>query len=455
MTDGSKTSFLLLIIYVLFILYGTTLPYDLTIDAEIVRSNISNIRWLPLARPDGSRESIPDMVGNLLLFLPLGALIGLITFQLQRNGFWWKALAGALAGSAVLSGLVETLQLLSISRVTSVTDLLTNSLGGLSGALLSVLVLLIFRERLLRWLGGKAIRSPEMILLAAYFIVLFLSATIPFDISLDIGHLKEGLKSVRLDPFSDPTPYPKMLGTFLWLAGLSFLLCLVLGRRRAFGRSRGGRLLAVLLAVAGSTGLAIFLELLQIPIGSRVATTRDVLAGSAGAVYGAFLFVLLGPAVRSPDRAPTGTGESARQGRRIFRLVVIHYLIFLVHGALYPYTFIRPDALSSSVREALVPFASYYGKTNALALFDFLGGIVRFVPLGFLLQGHGRAPGGPRKRAAILICLLAGVVLEGLQLTVAGRFADSSDVIAAGCGGYAGWRLWVWWQGAAEPANRA
>jgi len=455
MTARYKTSLLLLIICVLFILYGTTLPYDLTIDTQILNRNIRSIRWLPLLRPDGSRESIPDIVSNLLLFLPLGALIGLITFQTQRKGFWWKALAGALVGSAILSGLVETIQLLSISRVTSVTDLLTNTIGGLSGALLSVLVLLTLRTRLLRWLGGKALRSPETLLLAAYLIVLFLSATIPFDISLDIGHLKQGLKSVRLDPVSDPTPCPKMLGTALWMAGLSFLLCLVLCRRGIFGRSRGGRLLAVVAAVVGATGLAIFLELLQIPIGSRVATSRDVLAGSAGAVYGALLFLLLRPSVRSPDRAPAGTEENASQGRLIFRLVVIHYLIFLAHGALYPYTFITPKALSSSVRQALVPFASYYGKTNALALFDFLGGIVRFVPLGFLLQGHDRAHGGSRKRAAILICLLVGVLLEGLQLTVAGRFADSSDIIAAGCGGYAGWRLWVWWRGAAEPANRA
>ena len=94
---------------------------------------------------------------------------------------------------------------------------------------------------------------------------------------------------------------------------------------------------------------------------------------------------------------------------------------------------------------ALVPFASYYGKTNALALFDFLGGILRFIPLGFLLQGYGRAHRASRKWSAVLICLLTGILLEGMQLFVAGRYADSSDIIAAGCGGYAGWWLWRWW----------
>jgi len=40
-----------------------------------------------------------------------------------------------------------------------------------------------------------------------------------------------------------------------------------------------------------------------------------------------------------------------------------------------------------------------------------------------------------------------GIVLEGLQLGVAGRYADISDVIAAGCGGYVGVVVWRWWQG--------
>jgi glycopeptide antibiotics resistance protein len=452
-----KTCLILLIIYSLFILYSTTLPFDLTTAAETVRHNIHSIRWTPLVRPDGSRESIPDVASNLLLFVPLGVLIGLVTLSMRGKGSWLKALWFALAGSALLSALVESVQILSISRVTSVTDLCTNAIGGLSGGLLSVLSLLTLKKPLRRWHERKGLPSPEMLLLAVYVTALFLSYTIPFDISLDIGHIKAGLKSALLDPFSDPTPPSKMLGNALWMAGLSFLLCFVLCRQAPFRRSRDGRMLAVLVAVAGSTGLTIFLEILQIFIGSRVAATRDILAGLGGAVYGALLFVLLKPPVLSGGQAPPQRGRSALWEKRIFWLMVIHYLLFLAHGALYPYIFSRPEALTDSIARALVPFASYYGKTNALALFDFLGGIVRFTPLGFLLQGYGRVHRRSRKGTTILICVLLGGVLEGLQLTVAGRYADSSDIIAAGCGGYAGWWVWRWWRGeAADPrAHRA
>jgi len=453
--SSSKNSIILLIVFVLFILYGTTLPYDFTTETQVLRHNIDRIRWVPLARIDGGRESMPDMVSNVLLFIPLGVLIGLVISRRKRHSSWALIFGLALLGSALLSGLVETLQLFSVSRITSVTDLLTNTLGGLTGAILLALLLRILRARRLQWNDGKSAVSPEIVLLLAYLAVLFLSAAIPFDISLDIGHLKTGLKAVRLDPFSDPTPLSKMLGNALWLAGLSFLFCLVLSRSKFFSRRSGGRLPAVLSALILAGAYTILVEILQIFIRSRVAATRDVLAGLTGAVYGALWFLLLKPSVRVSDSTPPDSSVGSRDPTGVLRLFIIHYLLFLAHGALHPYEFAHPQDLSGSIAAALVPFASYYGKTNALALFDFLGGILRFIPLGFLLQrcglqGHVRRPRGQpggtfRKWSAVLICLLAGTLLEGIQLFVVGRYADSSDIIAAGCGGYAGWWVWRWW----------
>jgi|GEM_PF-697504 len=459
-----KSRSVLLILFILFILYGTTLPYDFTADPQVLQQNIGRIRWIPLVRLDGARESIPDMVSNVLLFVPLGVLIGLVTLQRRKHRSWPLILSLTLFGSALLSGLVEILQLFSVSRITSVTDLATNILGGLLGAFLLAVLLRILRSRRLQWSDQGRIPSPELLLLVAFVAVLFLSATIPFDISLDIGHIKTGLKAVRLNPFTDPTPLPKMLSNALWLAGLSFLLGLALCRRKPFDRIRGGRLLAALSALTGATAYTILAEILQVFIGSRVASTRDILAGLAGSVYGVLWFLLLKPSVRAGDGPPPGTSAGSRDHAVVLRLFVIHYLLFLVHGALYPYVFVRPEALPGSIAAALVPFASYYGKTNALALFDFLGGILRFIPLGFLLQGNGlggghqqssgQIRGSSRKWSAVLICLLTGVLLEGMQLFVAGRYADSSDIIAASCGGYAGWWVWRWWRDVSGAAKR-
>jgi glycopeptide antibiotics resistance protein len=455
MYETKKAILLLLIIYIVFIIYSTTLPYDFTADPEVLRHTLHTIRWKPFIRLDGRRESIPDIVSNILLFFPLGLLLGYAACQAQRKWRRWSIPLIALAGSALLSGAVETAQLLSATRITSITDLLTNSAGGLLGAGLSVLFYLKLKEPLVSWGRRQALRSPLTLLTVVYAVFLILAFTIPLDLSLDVSSIKQGIKSAILDPIADPTPPVKMVSNFLWFAGLGFLLSRLFDRRSSARRSssirsRKGMFLPALAAIVCAGALAVLLELLQVFIISRVATTRDALVGLAGAVYAALLFLIL-PFSASDQRR--GAAESTRPRRHdtVLSLVLFHYGLFLVHTALYPYVYHLPHDLLASARKALVPFSSYYGHTNTLALFDFLGGIARFAPLGFLLPGRGPSTAERGPWRSIIICALAGLVLEALQLGVAGRFADSSDFIAAGCGGYVGWLIWQWWRSRWSP----
>ena len=56
--------------FIFFIFYGTLIPFNLSPDNGSFTSNISNIGWIPFIDSDGSRASIPDMVQNILFFLP-------------------------------------------------------------------------------------------------------------------------------------------------------------------------------------------------------------------------------------------------------------------------------------------------------------------------------------------------------------------------------------------------
>ena len=114
----------------LFILYGTLIPLNLRLSSESILSNISNISWIPFIDPDGSRASIPDVTQNILLFLPFGA-IGFLSNS-NRNMFY--IIAVTFLGF-LLSLSVEVLQLVTIDRTTSVTDLMTNTVGTFLGAL--------------------------------------------------------------------------------------------------------------------------------------------------------------------------------------------------------------------------------------------------------------------------------------------------------------------------------
>ena len=116
-------------IYALFIIYGTIIPFNLVPSIEFVLSNYDKISWVPFIDTDGSRASIPDVVQNILLFLPFGFL-GLLSIKKPR---WGHVLSATLFGS-LLSSCVEIFQLFSLDRTTSTTDLVTNTVGAFLGA---------------------------------------------------------------------------------------------------------------------------------------------------------------------------------------------------------------------------------------------------------------------------------------------------------------------------------
>ena len=73
---GARRSRLPLVLFLAsaaFILYGTTIPFNFVLDRQQVLAHLSRVTLNPLISPDtGSRVSIPDFVGNVLLFVPLG-----------------------------------------------------------------------------------------------------------------------------------------------------------------------------------------------------------------------------------------------------------------------------------------------------------------------------------------------------------------------------------------------
>jgi VanZ family protein len=73
---------------------------------------------------------IVDVVGNFLLFLPVG-----LTFAGASPGHSrWRRWLHAVAAACVLSTAIEAAQLLIPSRATDVDDVLFNTLGAMLGA---------------------------------------------------------------------------------------------------------------------------------------------------------------------------------------------------------------------------------------------------------------------------------------------------------------------------------
>lgn len=77
-----------------------------------------------------------DVVGNVLLFVPLGLTFAAASTRVSR----WGRLAAATVSGALLSLLIEVMQLAMPSRASDVDDVLFNTLGALLGAVVGVLV---------------------------------------------------------------------------------------------------------------------------------------------------------------------------------------------------------------------------------------------------------------------------------------------------------------------------
>jgi len=92
---------------------------------------------------------LSDVLGNVLLFAPLGLAVA---GALGSRGPAAR-LAGAAGVGLLLSVAIEAIQLLVPGRATDVDDVIFNGLGALSGA-----ALLLVAERLVRSGGGRSRR---------------------------------------------------------------------------------------------------------------------------------------------------------------------------------------------------------------------------------------------------------------------------------------------------------
>jgi VanZ family protein len=114
----------LLLVWLLFVLAATLFPFNF----GLIPKDHTGLFGYSL----GGLEDAPDVVSNLLLFMPLGAL-------LHREGqrrSWGLFLTLTLAGAAglLISLTIEYLQAFLPTRDSSLLDVLTNSAGALIGA---------------------------------------------------------------------------------------------------------------------------------------------------------------------------------------------------------------------------------------------------------------------------------------------------------------------------------
>ncbi|MEW6536529.1 MAG: VanZ family protein [Candidatus Auribacterota bacterium] len=405
MRNKEKIYFRLTIAYFCFITYACMVPFNISWSPHALLEQVQGIRWIPYFS-NGRRESLTDIVSNLAWFMPLGFFIA---GSINRVASAALKLLIVLCSGAAVSLFHEILQLLTPIRVSSVTDLINNSLSAFAGGCVYVVYDKKFSVKVKVFLLDELKKPIIHIIMMLVLTFICVWALIPFDISIDIGTLKEGVKQfLRSLTFAQtPDSVKGSIQNYMLFSIAGFTIFVDYGSRRMYGLSR----MALFWLI--SAGI-VALELGKIAVVSQHSSLSAVLAGQAGLLHG------MAWAYMHPDEA--------RPQATLARLLIICYPLMLASEYLYPYRFAVQVRESVSL-SGLLPFYQYFIDMNIMNIKDLLTQIFLFMPLGVMpIYKHNGSV------QAFITGVTAGCIFELPQVFIEGRYIDSTDILTAGIG---------------------
>ena len=415
-TGRTKLPLVLWIASAAFIVYGTTIPFNFIHDRRLLADHLARLTWNPLIAADtGSRVSIPDFVSNILLFSPFG-FFGV--WALARPRSLGTRILVVVTLGFLLTSAVEALQLLTIDRTSSMSDVFANTAGALAGAVVAVL-LSTFIEGFLRTVSAAGIASvPSFFPLVVATLVLVAGALEPLDVTIEVGSVVPKLREIIANPIRFGVPTDEG-GSFLQHLLVSSTLFVWLQETR-IGQPE------IVAALTGSV-VAFALEAGQVFIGARTPSLWDAGIGVSGALAG----IPIGLAfLKSRKRPLWWVG--------VFALTAIGVAM----QQLSPFT---PSETPRSFQ--WIPFLNYYAFTTSETVSHSAELLLSYLPLGFAFALASR-----RRRKRLRVVLGAATVIavpvEFLQQYVGGRFPDVTDIALSLAGAWlgawiatGGWRL--------------
>lgn len=135
---GLRLSMPLLLVEYVFLIYGSTVVFRKV--SEDVGHNFSPFSSYEAIK-NGKENLIAENIMNVMVFVPVGVLLGLVT-QKTRNG-WRTRIARIsliVAAGLIISGSIETLQYFLKRGFSEVDDVIHNTLGCLIGFMIVAII---------------------------------------------------------------------------------------------------------------------------------------------------------------------------------------------------------------------------------------------------------------------------------------------------------------------------
>jgi glycopeptide antibiotics resistance protein len=503
---GTRTFALLTLGYFAVALYGSLVPFSY----QPLSWEESFARWHQVVQLPLGVDSRTDFATNVLLFIPLGFLLT-GTFAVGRS-----RLASVLSAvpvvalCAALSAAIEFTQLWFPPRVSSLNDVLAETIGAVIGATTWV----IAGQRLTDYARSVWVAwGPENLAvkwLPAYLFLLVLIHVMPLDLTISPAELHQKWKEGRVILIPFTTDYGGWGRGFLknaWNMAYFFPLGLFLSLWPGRPFRSGLPVLAVgLLAAAG-------VEFLQLFVWTRYCDATDILTGGAAVWLGWFaLEAWKGWRAKAAGRNPPAWAGLVRPClflTWLLAVVVVNWFPFDVisgyetamgakewvlsqdgrsvrspdQGEELPVRTVGPFVVLADagvVRRRflltpLVPMVDLQSGADYEAFDQVVRKTLLFLPLGALLvpsplplslrRAGGRGEGAAKGRTGVWRALLVGLLLscffEAGQLFIPDRTCSTSDVLIETIGTVLGFVLFrrllllLGSQAAAEPSVAA
>ncbi len=442
---GRGTFIASLIFSVLFAVYGSLVPFDITripLD-EAVRRYVAAMS-LPL-----QLWSRSDLIANVLLMIPVVFSLMAIR-RLDRRGLAGALWAGvsSIAFGAALAGTLEFLQVFTPDRTVSKTDVIAQTIGAIVG----VATWLFAGQPMVDWLRGVGESGLEARwrrvqgFLALYAIAWFVMMALPLELTLSpvewLHKYREG--GIILVPFgahydSRADLLWDVVGSIVSAVPLGALAWLTALHHRWRAPWRNSVLIGAAFVAAA--------EFVQVCEAHRVADVTDVMFGTVGVVAGVWV---------AARQAAAGARVEMRAASRESSLAALGQVI--AWGAVLVFYHWKPFAFTTDLQQirarlagvSLMPLAQYvHASTGPQLLLQFLIKAGLGLPLGLTLAQWartwrlGQTPSATRLRWLGCLILAFGVlgVIETGQIFLPDRVADITDVLVGWSGAIGGLAL--------------
>lgn len=377
----SKKGYLILFcIFSVYIIYGTTIPFDFT-NSQIALDKFNRLTWIPFHSICTSGLLISDIVQNVLFFIPVGFFCMLRFSNARKN----LSITGIVFYGFLLSAAVETIQLFSLTRNTSVTDIATNTIGtavGAIGALWGIRFKLFERINVHK---GKETRLFVLI-----FTVLLIDKLYPFDLSLNISNMCSKMFSLQNSVSN------------LFVFGNNDIWNLVVTAVFAYLAIENIRLLRkpVLLSVLFlSLSVPFCLEIAKVIVVSRYPDFHNMMIALLGIVSGSSAYFIF-------------YGKRMCSG------------ILLISGVLISIA-LKMTQLFRSGADNYPDYATYYSYNVMMNLSVYMGLFILFVTSGFIMNYY------LKKRVVSVVATVVIIIAASAVFIVKGDWVGAVICVAA------------------------